>query len=267
MTPRRKNTPRSIEWIVSELDGALAIGAGSLIRDQIRQLLAHPGLNAAEFWEAIRAIGTQAHPRRWRSQVETSFKRLSATDQRLAGTAMLAFYHMIWDPKAALPFCSLQDLREGSDIMFAMDVLLDLERLTKARAVAKKGAEMLSDNHDVLERDSIIAALASYQARTRKWKNALELWTSVSRNGPLAHNAAVGSVEAYIAIALDTIDRELASISSSKRSAPQDREAMLSVPGNEEAILNDTEKDLLRLKRELRRVLAEKRRHALGLLS
>jgi hypothetical protein len=86
---RRHPALHDVEWLVSELNGSLDIGATSLAKDFIRQLLEHEELRATPLQEAVRGIGMGSRPRKWRKRIEAAFKRLPRTEKRLARPAML----------------------------------------------------------------------------------------------------------------------------------------------------------------------------------
>lgn len=145
-----------------------------------------------------------------------------------------------------------------------MDIYLHFGKLAEARKVAKKGKILLARSQTAFDASLLIEALACYHARRREWDVALALWSDALRSQPLAGNAAVGTVEVFIAGALDVIMRELQTIGAFLKQPPSELE--LSLPGIEEELLRDTEKALLRLKRGLERLVPEQRRQALGLI-
>ena len=105
--------------------------------------------------------------------------------------------------------------------------------------------------------------MGSFYARTRNWQRALDVWAIAPRDQPLARSAAVGRAEVFIAAAIDALNQELDTVIALKEKLPSGIE--ISLPGIEASLLRRTEKDLLRLKRGLERLLPEKRRKAFGL--
>ena len=67
----------------------------------------------------------------------------------------------------------------------------------------------------------------------------------------------------FVTGALDAIQDELRTITALKKKSPS--ELAISLPGIEDSLLRDTERQLLRFKRGLERLLPEKRRAAFGL--
>jgi hypothetical protein len=259
---RRARQQTSVDWLIRELDGFVDLGSRE-INKLVRQILTHPRVSGAALWYAVRAIGTMDSPRRWRRDVEAAFARLSKREKRRAREAMLNYYSLISDFESALPFCAVRDLRNPSELMFAMDVYLHLNRLSDAKKVERKCLNAIDRADDPFDTSCIAEALASFYARTRNWQRALEVWTIAPRDQPLARNAAVGRAEVFIAGAIDALNEELNTVTALKKNPPS--ELAISLPGIENTLIGDTEKDLLRLKRGLERLLSEKRRKALGL--
>lgn len=253
----------SIDWLASELDGFVDLGSRREIKKLVRQILRHPRLTAEGLWHVVRAIGTMDSPRHWRRNVEAAFARLSKREQRRAREVMLNYYSAIWDFESALPFCAVRDLRNPSELMFAMDVYLRLNKLSDAKKLERKCLNAIGRAENPFDVSCIIDALGSFYARTRNWQRALEVWTIAPRDQPLSRNAAIGRAEVHLARAIDALNEELKTVAGLKKNPPSD--LTLKLPGIEERLFQDTEKDLLRLKRGLERLLPEKRRHALGL--
>jgi|GEM_PF-2068317 len=263
---RRESNPsfRPIDSLIEELQGYLDLNMQTEARKIIRTILRHPFLNADGLAEAVRAIGMgMKSPRVWRSFIEAAYRNLPSKERRGARASMLAYYNTVWDPDAALQFCSVRDLQSPADLMFAMDVLLHLGKLKEAKIIARKCESALNSDITRFDAGCLIDALASYCVRTRQWQRALELWSHAPREEPLARNAATGIAEAFIAAAMDAITGELAVVESLEKKAST--ELALSLPGVEDGMLQDTKKDLLRLKRGLERLIPEKRRVAFGL--
>ena len=248
---RRAPEHSSIDWLASELDGFVDLGSTKEIKELIRQILQRPRPTAATLWDAVRAIGTMNSPRRWRSDLEAAFARMTKREQRCAREAMLNYYYTIWEPELALPFCALRNLRTPSELMFAMDVYLHLNKLSDAKKVERKCLNAIRQAEDPFNVSLIAEALASFYARTRNWQRALEIWTRAPRDQPLARNAAVGRAEVFIAGAIDALNEELITVAALKKNPPS--ELTLKLPGIEDKLLRDTEGDLLRLKRGLER--------------
>lgn len=257
----RPQTP--LDLAAKELDGFVELGSTKEVKRLIREILWHPRPTAEALWGAVRAIGTLDAPRRWRRDVEAAFTRSSRKEQRRAREAMLNFYSAIGEPELALPFCVLRDLRSPTELMFAMDVYLHLNKLSDAKKLERKCLNAIKRAENDFDTSCITDALGSFYARIRNWHRALEIWTIAPRDQPLARSAAVGIAEVFIAAAIDALNQELDKVIALKKKLPSGIE--ISLPGIEDTLLRRTEKDLLRLKRGLERLLPEKRRQALGL--
>lgn len=263
---RRKHdaNSRSIDSLVDELQGYLDINLAAEARKIARELLRHPFLNANGLCEVVRAIGMgMKSPSIWRLPLEEAYRKLPSKEQRRARASMLGYYHMVWDPDAALQFCGGRDLQSPPDLLFAMDVLLHFGKLKEAKAIARKCENTLNSDLTRFEAGCLIEALASYYARSRQWQRALQLWSHAPREEALARNAATGIAEVFIAAALDAITGELAVVENLEKKAST--KLALNLPGVEDGMLKDTKKDLLRLRRGLERLLPEKKRVAFGL--
>jgi hypothetical protein len=260
----RDKRTTTIEWLVSELEGQLQLGAQKQVRKLVRALLRHPDLTAGELWEALISIGTMDSPREWRKEMEDSYQRLRPRERQHARVIMMDYYHMIREFDLALSFCSIRSINTPTELMVAMDLYLHADRLAEAKAIAKKCKKALAQAQSAFDVGSLIEALACYHARCRNWVSALETWSLAPRDEPLGRNAAVGIAEVFIAGALDAIGSELTTVRQLMKQMPS--EINLTLPGIEEKLLKDTEKDLVRFKRGLEKLLPEKSRRALGLI-
>jgi hypothetical protein len=261
---RPSNNRMSLDALVSELEGLLDLGATREAQKVIGRILVRSDVTVDAFWAAIRGIGMGPRPRRWREKVENAYANLPKTEQRIARVTMLSYFHMINESRAALRFCSLRELRTAGDILFAMDVFLDQDKLKEAGRLAKRAEKYLAGCDDAFDLSCLIEAVASYHARMRRWQRASDLWSRAPRDQPLSSNASTGISEVFMAGALDAIQNELTTVAELKRRG-RNAEMMLSLPGTEEGLFSDTEKRLLRTKRGLERLLPERRRKALGL--
>ena len=263
MNAHRAQPEKSPDCLANELDGLVDLGSRKEVTKLTREILRHPRPTGAALWQAVRAIGTMDAPRRWRSDVEAAFARMTKREQRRAREAMLNYYYMIWEPELALPFCALRNLRTPSELMFAMDVYLHLNKLSDAKKLARKCLNTIERAEHPFNVSFIAEALASFYACTRNWLRALEVWTVAPRDQALARNAAVGRAELFIAGAIDAVNEELNTLTALKKRLPSGIE--ISLPGIEDSLLRGAERDLLRLKRGLEQLLPEKRRRAFGL--
>jgi hypothetical protein len=263
--PKARRGPQqiSIDWLVSQLDGFVELGSRLEIKKLARQILRHPRLTAEGLWHVVRAIGTMDSPSHWRRNIEAAFARLSKREQRRGREVMLNYYSAISDFESALPFCAVRDLRNPSELMFAMDVYLHLNKLSDAKKLEWKCLNAIGRAESSFDVSCITDALGSFYARTRNWQRALEVWTIAPRDQALARNAAVGRAETFIAGALDAVSEELSTMTMLRKNPPL--KLAISLPGIEDSLVQGTERDLLRLKRGLERLLPEKRRKAFGL--
>ena len=120
---------------------------------------------------------------------------------------------------------------------------------------------MIVDNP--FDASAIAEALASYYTRIGGWDQALQLWELAPRDQPLSRQAALGRVEVFLARAWAAVQEELDVANSLRNNV--DPDLTLCLPGIDADLLDQTQKDLSRLRRGLERLLPEQRRHALGL--
>ena len=255
---------RPLEWLVSELSGQSELGAKREMRILTRAILRHPDLGVAELWEAVTSIGMMDSSRTFRKEVENTYQRMRPKERHRARSIMMDYYYMINEFDLALSFCSIRSLNSPSELMFAMDLYLHANRLDEAKAVARKCEKALPKAETASDAGSLIEAIACYHARCRNWGAALEAWSLAPRDEPMARNAAVGRAEVFIAGALDAISSELATVTRLMKQPPS--ELNLSLPGIEDKLYKDTQRDLLRIKRGLERLLPGRSRRAFGLI-
>lgn len=249
--------------LAAELDGLVDLGAERQIIQLVSQILRLPKPTAIALVQVIRAISMLKRPRRWRSRIEAAYTRLSKPEKHYARGAMLAYYCTIWEPQLALRFCKLRHLDSPGQLMNAMHLHLHANDLTQAKKVARKCRKAMAQIHDAHDASCLAEALGRYYARTREWQRALKVWTNAPRDQPMARDAAVGRVEIFLAQALVAVREELAIVASLRGKV--DASLAISLPGIEDALLNDTAKDLRRFENGIPRLLPQKRQKAFGL--
>src|SRR5439155_2490898 len=109
----------------------------------------------------------------------------------------------------------------------------------------------------------LLTALARYYSRVRRWYDATNAWEHVPLEQPFRRDALSGIVKIHLARALRAIDRGLKALSELKENP--DSENQLSLPGNDLALTAQAEKELLKFKRGIEKVLTGKARKELGM--
>ena len=133
---RKKITERSNQEsnpLIEELSGYLELGMTDEALHLAKAILSKPKLAASEFHEAMEAVLVADKIKPWRKTVESAYARLSRRDQRLVRSEMLGFYCALNDFENAGKFLSFKRKSTPIDLFFALDVLLQLEKLDEAR--------------------------------------------------------------------------------------------------------------------------------------
>jgi hypothetical protein len=264
-TSLNRHAPRNIAAIAKELDGFLDLGMTVEARKLVREILRHPDLGAGEFADAVRAIGMDDRPQRWRPSIESAHKRLPKKEQRRARASMLAFYIAVNDTKAALPFCAARDLSAAPYLWFAMEALLEHGKAKEAKAVARKCAVLRRAAHTAFDQGCLSDALASYYIRRGDWARAHDACLIAPNWAMLPRSRAIRLVEFYLAAALKSIESGLYVTKELRRQTPVSLKVCFD--GATEGLVKETEKNLMKFRRVLERLIPSKRRRALGLLT
>jgi hypothetical protein len=247
--------------LAQELEGLIDLGATKQAVKVVRQILKLKTPSASALWHAVRALEMMDGPRHWRSDIEAMYGRLTKRDQRRARSAMLRYYYSIDEPQLALSFCSVRDLHSAPDLMFAMELCLDTNKLAEAKKIARKCEKMKIDNP--FDASARCQALASYYARIDKWWLAFRQWNDAPRDQPISRQAVNGCIEVLLAMALAGIEAELRTVTQLRSTV--DPHLAVSLPGIQNELLDQTERDLLRFKRGMERLFPPERQRAFGL--
>jgi hypothetical protein len=111
----------------------------------------------------------------------------------------------------------------------------------------------------------LIESLASFFARMHQWDKAIALWRQAPLDQPFRRNALSGIVELHLACAYESIEAGLRKLSELK--ANPDNENELCVPGNDLGMTKDAQTELRKFKRGIQKLLPEKARKELGVLT
>ena len=261
MNEKRTKSPAGTSDAAEELCGYTELGMKREALKVARQILSKPRISPAEFVAAIHAIGCHPDYENMRSEIESAHLRQNRRFQKRVRAEMLAIYAVFGDATTASRFISVRDAHCSRELFLTMDVLLELERLGDAKAVAQKCERALTKTSDEWEQGCLIDALASYYARCGEWSRAFDLWLATPPGGVLVGNAANGLVELFIVCALDVIQWELGALAK----LPSDPDMDLALPGNNDAIQRDVKNQLLKFKGLLAKAVPTERRKELGL--
>jgi len=245
---------------ITELNGYTGIGMVAQAQKLIGQMLEQPDLRAEALNQVVIAIGTGPNPKKWAALVEAAYARLAPRGQRQSRSWMLDFYSTVGDWKNAVRFLSLRALRQPLELLRGMETLLALDRLAEAETVARKCQTALARVGDAFDQSLLVEALAEYYARSGDWPRAFEFWRNAPRAEVFAKDTAVGMVQLCIVSALNIIRDEL----KTARELELNGEIEISQPGLEKGLRQDTEKELLKLKQALEKIVPKRRRKELG---
>jgi len=245
---------------IIELSGYTDLGMVEQAEKLIGQLLEQPGLSAGALNQVVISIGMGPNPKKWTTQLEAAYARLTPRGQRQSRSWMLDLFSTMGDWKNAARFLSIRSLREPHELCCAMRTLLALDRLTDAETVARKCEAALTRAGNASDQSLLVEALASYYARSGDWPCAFEFWRNAPRAEVFATDAVVGMVHLCIVSALNIIRDEL----KTARELELNGETEISLPGLEKGLRQDTEKELLKLKQALEKIVPKRRRKDLG---
>jgi len=164
--------------------------------------------------------------------------------------------------KTALQFVSIQMPASVTDFLFGMDVLLELGKLEAAEVLATRCRKALRSATDRFQQSVLLTALGEFYSRVHRWDDALTVWEHMPLEQPFRHNALSGIVQIHLAKALQSVERGLQLLAELKKNP--DTENELCVPGNDLGMTKDAEKELLKYKSGIEKLLPEKARKELG---
>jgi hypothetical protein len=256
--------PANVSKLALELSGYVDAGMKYMALDMAGEILQNERISPFEFREVIRAIGVYADEiDEWTLQIESAYRQQSAKFRDCVRESMLDFYCSIKDWEKAARFIRLRTLNEPPDLFFAMRVLLQLDQLDRAERILVKCHSFQAKPMSSFHQHCLIEACASYYARIGEWEHAIHLWRIAPKEEAWARDALINIVEMYAARALWEANKGLAVLKEARKEV--DLEMEITLPGNDDSMDDDWERDLLKLKEALEDILPEERRKELGL--
>src|SRR5262249_30083399 len=155
----------------------------------------------------------------------------------------------------ALQFVLVRKPSTAADMFHSMTALLALDKVQEAEALAARCKKALSKPTDRFDASLLIEALASFCARTHRWTEAIELWSQAPLEEPFRQNALSGIIQLHVAYAYESIEMALGRLTELKENPDERNE--LCLPGNDLALTTQAEKELLKFKRGLEKLLPE----------
>ncbi len=270
--PRSLRTRRSAALfhgsaIAAEISGYVDIGMKREALRLVRKVLAKQRISPEEFSEALRTIEMHSSSKnlnKWKSKLEAVYTRQSRKFKRKVRSDMLALYGEREEWQAALQFVSVRKLTCAADVLFGMEVLLELGKLDDAKALAIRCGRLLRVAQDRFHQAVILTALGQFFSQTDQWDDAIAMWERMPLEQPFRQNALSGIVKIHLAQALRATDRGLQQLSELKKKPNNENE--LCLPNNDLGITRHAEKQLLKLKRGIEKLLPESARKELGII-
>jgi hypothetical protein len=269
VNPRSLRTGRSAALfhgsaIAAEISGYADICMKQEALRLTRKLLQKRRILPDEFNEALRTIGIYASFKsfkKWKPKFEAAYERQSRRFKRKVRSDMLAMYVSLKEWETALQFLSVRKSSSASEIFFGMDVLLELDKVEDAKALAIRSRQALSSPRSPFEHSLLLDALARFFARTHDWDRAISAWQHAPLDQPFRRDALSGIVKIHLACAFETIESGLKALAALK----QNPELSLCLPGNDLKLTLDAEKELLKFRRGIEKLLPQDARKDLGI--
>src|SRR5437867_5008138 len=250
--------------IAAEISGYADIGMKQEALRLTRKLLEKRRILPTEFTEAVRTMGIYLSSKiweQWKSKVEAAYERQSRKFKRKTRSYMVEMYGALGEWETALQFLSVQKPSSAFEIFFGMKALLELDKLQDAEALATRCRKALSFTTNRFEQSLLLDTLGSFFARTHEWDHAIRAWQLAPLAEPFRRDALSGIVKIHLARAFEAVESGLKALAELKRNS----EPSLCLPGNDLAMTRDAEKELLKFKRGIEKLLPGKARKRLGI--
>jgi hypothetical protein len=254
--------------IAAEMSGYADIGMKDEALRAARTVLAKRRILPEEFGEAVRTMGIYLSCKTWKQSkpiLEAAYNRQSRKFKRQARSDMLSMYASLGEWETALQFVELRKLSTSADVLFGMEVLLKLDKLEDARILASRCRKALRRIADRFQQAVILTALGAFFSRTRRWSGAIEAWEVMPLDLPFRRDALCGIVKIHLAGAFEAAERGLQRLAELKKNPNSENE--LCLPGNDKWLTRDAEKELLKFKRGIEKLLPKKARKELGIIA
>ena len=230
----------------------------------VSKILAKDRILPEEFGEAVRTIGVHGSSfKKWKPKLEAAYNRQSKTFKRKTRSDMLGVCACVEEWETALQFLEIRKSLTAYEIYSGINVLLALDRLEDAKTLARRCKKALCSTADHFEPSLLIEALARFFARMHDWSAAMELWRQAPLDQPFRRDALIGIVRLHLACAHESVAVGLQKLSELQQTP--DTGSELCLPGNDLAMTKDAEKELLKVKRGIDKLLPEETRKQLGM--
>ena len=247
--------------IAAEISGYADIGMKKEALRLIRRVLAKRRILSEEFGEAVRTIGVFFDFEKWKARLEAAYDRQSRKFKRKTRPYMVEMYGSLGEWQTALQFLSVRKPSSASEIFFGMEVLLELDKLQDAEALAVRCRKALSFATNGFEQSLLLDTLGRFFARTHKWDYAIAAWQHAPLDEPFRRDALSGIVKLHLAGTFEAIESGLKALAELK----QNPELSLCLPENDFNLTLEAERELLKFKRGIEKLLPERARKRLGI--
>ena len=261
-----KRNLRHLPHNESELDGLIEMGMQREALRAARRTLKSKPISVTAFNTAMNAILTFQDMRKtWRPLVESAYAALPKRSRSVVRFSMMSFYYSMRDYEAAaklVPWHFSGDLWL-MELAFSMETLLTLNRMDAMKRLVRKVPHALKIAEHSMMQAQLLCCWAEYLARKGDWNKAIKLWEIAQVESTFTGDAVVTVVEIHVARALRAIRFGFQLLKQFEKNI--DPETEIIVPGNDDALRQQSEKRFRRLENILQKILTEERQAELGM--
>ena len=253
------------EALAKELEGYCNAGMKEEALRIADAILKKKRITPEEFFQLIRTVGVHSNFTKWETKIRAAYDRQSRRSKQKARSDMLLMYASNGEWQEASNFLSLRRPCTAAEILFSMDVLLALKRFDDARRLGMRCIKIVTRPIDAFNRSLLITAIGEYFSRMQMWEEAVDIWKYMPLDQPFRRDALTGIVRACLGRALESAERGLQSLSDLKRNP--NYELHISLPYNDQKMSAEAERELLKLKRGIEKLLPEETRRDVGVMT
>lgn len=246
-----------------------------------RRLLNRKRISPDGFSSVVRAIGMFGTKKCWAPRLEAALARQSVRTRRALEGTMLCFYAVSNDWRNALRFASLRRDLSPDELAFATETFAIAGRRAEVICLGRRMERLyvaILRNQRPTE-DAVYAinyllyGLGFYRiiegaelneyARSLGAEKAINLWGDVDEAHPIALTAIQNLLDVWLSLILEMVNGRIARVEEADKTLKDD--TALSLPGNQQGLFNDMLASLHKHRRNLERLVPEKRRRELAM--
>jgi hypothetical protein len=269
MPKKKRELPRveriQPEALAKELEGLCDAGMKEEALRLAEAILQKKRLMPDELFQVVRTIGVHSNFTKWKTKIRAAYGRQSRRFRRNMRPEMLAMYASNEQWQCAAEFLSLHGRSTAAEMLFSMDVLLALERFDDAARLGMRCIKTLCRPIDAFDQSLLVTAVGEYFCQMQMWDEALENWKYMPLGQPFRRDALSGIVKAHLALALESARRGLQLLSNLKQSP--NYELHVALPYNDEEMTGEAERELLKFKRGIEKLLPTEKRKEFGAIA